>query len=691
MMTNNNVIVGTPQHGNPFEITKAVHFTDSEINKTWVDWPAPGGFAQLMNVISPMPRIVRGGKGTGRTHFMRYFSAPVQAIRGGEDPIAQVLQDGVLGVYVLCGGLNSSRFRGRGNSPEIWQSVFSQYADLWLAQAALIGFNIVTSGDPPSVDVQRAITQDVRELLHSTVVGSGATITDLIKDLFGIQRRIDLAVNNAVLNRDEPLDITIQSTPGTLVFGVPNALRRHYQPLRDIQYLYLIDELENFEEPQQQYVNSLVREKETGTSFMIGVRTYGLHTYTTLNGSEENKHGSEFEEFRPDRNYIGPDRDKFENFCRRVVARRLTEYDLMEEVAPDMLRARLREFFQETPPDYEEQEVIKRYRPSERPYLKRLERDLLSLEKGPKRTPITPEDVDVIIQAARVPSRPLLEKVNVFLIYRAWATGEDLVKTAAEMIDARFSADPSVVAQPNTAQQSVLLHYTTDLKAQLCHDMRLGVVYAGIDQFITMSDGLPRNLLVILKNIYRWAVFNGEQPFQGGAISLESQRLGVREASEWFFADARPLGEDGEYVRDAISRLGDMFRRFRFSNKPVESSLATFSADLTKCSPRAQEIVKLAEQWALLVEVDGGQKQRNTRLTESKFQLNRLLSPKWDLPTARRGAIALRADEVNAIFDPDEAGQFRSVVNRRLQRMDAPFNEGRRQNALQTALDLDCW
>ena len=70
--------------------------------------------------------------------------------------------------------------------------------------------------------------------------------------------------------------------------------------------------------------------------------------------------------------------------------------------------------------------------------------------------------------------------------------------------------------------------------------------------------------------------------------------------------------------------------------------------------------------------------------------MNRLLSPKWDLPTARRGAIALRADEVNAIFDPDEAGQFRSVVNRRLQRMNAPFNEGRHQNALQTALDLDC-
>ena len=67
--------------GNPLAITKAVDFTDSQINTMWVDWPAEGGFAELMNVRSPMPRIVSGGKGTGRTHMMRHFSAPVQAIR----------------------------------------------------------------------------------------------------------------------------------------------------------------------------------------------------------------------------------------------------------------------------------------------------------------------------------------------------------------------------------------------------------------------------------------------------------------------------------------------------------------------------------------------------------------------------------------------------------------------------------
>ena len=97
---------------NPFEVTKAVDFTDIEIDKTWVDWPAPGGFATWLDITSPMARIVRGGKGTGRTHVMRHLSAHVQAIRGGDDPVAQVIKDGVLGIYVMCSGLDSSRFRG---------------------------------------------------------------------------------------------------------------------------------------------------------------------------------------------------------------------------------------------------------------------------------------------------------------------------------------------------------------------------------------------------------------------------------------------------------------------------------------------------------------------------------------------------------------------------------------------------
>ena len=692
MFTDDN-ISGTFSHQqNPFEVTKAVDFTDIEIDGNWVDWPAPGGFAAFMKVDSPMPRIVLGGKGTGRTHVMRHFSAPVQAIRGRDDPTEQALKDGALGIYVRCSGLDSNRFHGRGQTTEAWESIFAQYADLWLAQAALEAFATITERHPLPAEVQRAITQDIRELLQGPHLDSGMSLASLNEDFYRIQRGIDLAVNNAALNPGLPLHLTIVTNPGDLVFGVPNALRNHYGRLNSVTYLYLLDEFENFDVQQQQYVNSLIREKKHGTSFMVGVRTFGLRTLKTLGGGEENKRGSEFDEIEPDSSFRRHTRGEGENnwfdeFCRKVIARRLSSSHYLDDLPSDDLDKRLGDVFAVPGEAYEELLIIDRYKNSERPYFVKL-RKQLSRVRGSGSVPVTEDDIELILHAARVPSRPLLEKVNVLRIYRAWAAGDSLAKTAQGMLDVKLEPDVHGVVRPNTIQQSVLDYYTTDLKAQLCIDAHIQPVYAGLDQFITMSDGLPRNLLVILKNIYRWAQFYGEEPFRGQPISLEAQRMGVLEATEWFLSDARPLGGEGEDVLAGISNLGDLFRRSRFSDKPAECSAASFSVDLNRCSKRARELIESAEQRALLVRVHGGQRHRNTGITEAKFHLNRLLSPRWGLPIARRGTFSLKPEELDAIIDPSQSDQLKHVLRDRVRRMTAPFLRTGEPDALQRSLDL---
>ena len=678
-------IVGDIASENPFEVTKATDFTDHEINETWVDWPAPGGFATFLNVHSQTPRIFLGGKGVGRTHFMRRFSAPSQSIRGGKNPLEQVVNDGVLGIHVNCSGLNSDRFQGRGQSEEVWRSVFPQFADAWLAQAALQAFETVTKSNPPTLKDQSAIIRDVGELFHNRDLQIQGSLADLTHFFYRIQQRIDLAVNNAVLNPGEPLKVKMLFNPGALVFGVPRALRQHYPPLGDTTFLYLIDEFENFERlHQQQYVNSLIREREIGTSFVIGVRNYGLKTLSTLSGGEENRRGAEFVELRPDVDYIGPEKSKFGDFCRGVVKQRLSMHSILEDVEPVSVDEVLSGFFEVPSHDYEEKLVIEHFKIRERAYLSRLRTDLT---RNPGTGLSNPESINFIVDAVRVDSRPLLEKINVFMIYRAWSRGENLIESAQKIVDSRPSSDPDGIIQPNAEQKTILDHYVTDMKAQLYIDMRSRPTYAGLDQFITIADGQPRNLIVILRNIYRWSLFNGERPFRGGLISVESQRRGVLEASNWFYADAKPLGQDGADAHAAIHRLCEMFRRFRYSDKPVESSLASFSTDLTSCSDRASELVDLAEKWGMLIRVKEGQKNRNTGVVEPKFQLNRLLSPRWDLPIARRGAVSLSAEEVNGIFDPSQQNEFTRILSRRLERMNVPFRQRDSETVSQGRLD----
>jgi hypothetical protein len=680
-----------PSLVNPFTVTKAVDFSDDEITANWVDWPQRGGFASWLNVKSQMPRIVLGGKGSGRTHLMRHFSAPIQAIRGRENPFEQVREDGLLGIYVRCSGLNSNRFKGRGQHPDTWQSVFAQYVDVWLAQAAVGAFATIAFAAPQRAkgEVDRRVAEDVMGLLD--VPGEQmrpSSIAELQDRLFAIQQDIDRAVNNAALNPDQPLGLRILSNPGSLVFGVPAILRNHYPSLNDVIFVYLIDELENFDEWQQTYVQSLLRERELGTSFLIGVRTYGLRTQATLIPDEDNKRGSEFDEVRQDRWYTGRNnRKQYEDFCRRVVARRLAEYNLMDDKDSSSVQATLDAFFEVPDSAYIEKLVVERFEPEQRPYLLRLREQLAIHGTSAAGTPLTAQDIDLILDSVAVPSRPLIEKANILLLYRAWARGSDIIEVARSLAS-RPEAE-TTERSANRAYHRVMNHYVTDMQAQLYRDLRMSPVYAGMREFITMSDGLPRNLLVILKNIYQWAAFNGEDPFRSGRISLAAQRDGVIESSNWFFHDAKPRGTDGEDVQAAIQRLGDMFRFLRFSAKPVESSLASFSADLTSCSPRSRYLVDLAEKWALLVEVERGQKERNTGLGERKFHLNRLLSPRWDLPIARRGAIRLSSEELDAIFDPNLSSDYSRVLRRRLARMNPPF--GRRTpdpDPVQHTLDI---
>ena len=333
--------------------------------------------------------------------------------------------------------------------------------------------------------------------------------------------------------------------------------------------------------------------------------------------------------------------------------------------------------------------VINRYGCNERPYLARLRRQLKEYARDTNGKPLDSKDVDLIVNASRVASRPLLEKANILRIYRAWADGIDLVGLAHDMGDSRSSDIPIDQMKPTKEQQVILNYFATDLKAQLCHDLQRGPVYAGLDQFIRLSDGLPRNLLVILKYIFRWARFGEEDPFRDGIISLDSQRRGLLDAADWFLADAKPLGSEGDDLLGAIGRLCNMFRQLRYSDKPVESSLTGFSTDLDRCTQRARAMVGLAEKWSLLARVEGGQKNRNSGLIEHKFRLNRLISPRWDLPIALRGVVSLRNEEVNAIFDPDYADNFTAVLNQRLIRMNAPFGRNRPDGSFQQAFKLE--
>ncbi|HEV7529004.1 MAG TPA: hypothetical protein VGO29_08920 [Solirubrobacteraceae bacterium] len=645
---------------NPFNVTKAVDFSDEQIARTWVDFASDnGGFFAIADPTSPMPRILLGGKGSGRTHLMRYYSARLQRLRGAT---SSPKTEGYIGIYLRCSGLNAGRFGGKGIEPEAWQALFVYYMDLWLAQLA-ISTVVETFGEMPELIAQEdAIARLVAHAFDDFGGELPSTLLGLETRLHGWQRELDLVINNAAITRR--LDaIQIRAARGRLPLAVPKAFAACVPDLSEIIWLYLLDELENLTDEQQRYVQTLIREKEPPASFMVGSRLYGFRTTRTLSADEENKEGSEFEPLRLDRFYLTHE-SEFAEFCRRVIAQRLIE----EGAVPgqrDAVAEQLDGFFVT---DGERDTSFVTEEGAERKYFAVLARQL-ETHQG-----LSESEAAKVIALLEVPSKPLLEKLNTLLLYQRWNTRTSMHSEAGR-ISKLCAAWRDGKATGHYGQK--VKHHEPDMYAQLLRQYSRQRRYLGLETFITMAGGLPRNLLIILKNVYRWAEFNGEQPFHGVPISIAAQRDGVQEASSWFLKDNLPLGVEGENVERAVSRLGALLRALHFADRPPEIRMTTFSVDPSRLSLAARESLRDAERASMLLTEDRGHRDKNDASVTVKYRLNPMLCPYFDLPLTVGGTLKLSTGEANAVFGEKAPEEFDRIRRARVRRANVPFRAHR--------------
>ena len=110
-----------PKPENPFTITKAVDFSDRQILTYWVDLHDGAALMELVQPTSQTPMIIEGGKGSGKTHLMRYLTLTSQLLRQGPDSVNSMLgDDQYVGIYVRFSGLNASRFKGKNQTDDVW-------------------------------------------------------------------------------------------------------------------------------------------------------------------------------------------------------------------------------------------------------------------------------------------------------------------------------------------------------------------------------------------------------------------------------------------------------------------------------------------------------------------------------------------------------------------------------------------
>lgn len=651
---------------NPFELNKATDFTDLEIADYWVDiLEEEGG---LLNVLKPKlltPTLLLGGKGSGKTHLMRYCSAQVQTLRHGGDLLNAIKSEGYLGLYVPAEGLNALKFSEKGQQQSAWTFIFAMYFELWIATTLLSVFSILA--DRSEINFSEAdLIKDVKGLFDVDIDCEN-NLSDFNDFLVSLRRRVDYVVNNSALNRTL-IGVEIVFSHGRLAFGIPELLRKHVAQFDSTIFVYLIDEAENFTIEQQKFLNTLIRYRRGNATIKVGARRYGIRTFETLGSGEPIRQDAEYEAVVLD-NFLRDQKDEYAKLARRLISKRLQKAYSLEANTYDWLE--LDPYFANLPrgnfwhdATLPLAEIID-HAGKERPYFKRLRSYLSTAFK------MSEGEADAVIRLLEMANYPFIEKCSVFLLYRSWpAQGSEVMgicqgiaEEASEYVAGRRASAPNFTRAVD--------YFSSDLLAQLFRDFRRRVPYAGLSNLIELSQGIPRNILTILKHTYRRSLFAAELPFEGGIISVESQSDGVRDSSTWFWEDAQP-DSNGSEVREAIEALALLFRTIRFSDRPAECDVCTFSVELEGLSENSRRVIKMAENWSYLIKLRDGAKRKNDRGVGAKYQLGPMLAPKWDVSEHRRGNVELKTELADAIFDRERRSLLPFLIKIRVSGMMGP-------------------
>lgn len=663
---------------NPFSLTKANDLSDDQIQDLWVDIAPPDSPDSLFGAgrfASPMPTFILGSKGSGKTHLMRYASFALQRKRFDRDGLASLAgarSDGYVGIYTLCSGLETGRFQGKGQSEDAWLEVFSYYLELSLAIAAL---SVIDDLLEAQSQLEPALCVAIGRLFDSNPPAA-CSVGAFIEELEQRRRELDYQVNNAAFTGELAPNVT--ASRGKLIFGIPQAFQACSTDFAGFLFAYQLDELENLTEAQQKHVNTLVRDRRGPSTLKIGARQFGIKTHATMSAGEENIKDSEYEELRLDLRFRRSEKT-YKDLVAALVERRLQNFWPESSTGLAGRSRRLSDWFEEPkrdPFDPFFMKLVKSAPSIERPHMARLRDALVTrLLRGSVVGIRDTHDVETILNTIAVPEAPLLEKLNTFLVFNAWAKGQDLTEAAASV---RSDCQAFIDSKGPGKYRQKLDHYKSDLIAQMFRDASFRHNYGGLEEFTRMSEGQPRALITLLKQTFDWAIFQGERPFEAGNISLDAESKGALAAADWFYNNMRKAGGEGQAILIAIDRLAELFRINRFADNPIECSLIGFSVSARVGSETAQKILRLALDHSFLVEILGGQAERNSEQVTGKFQLNRMLVPKWGLATGRRGIKPLSETEMNAIFDPDQSDLFDKVKADWISRMNAPFERARR-------------
>jgi len=225
---------------------------------------------------TPRPCVLVGGRGTGKTTVLRCLSYEGQFALSGRK--GDSIRDWpYYGMYYRVNTNRVAAFKGPEIAESQWIRLFGHYVNLELCELVLNFLQWAQLHSPGD----HLAAHDCEEIGVSLHAGPTHDTKQLVSAVRRLKAEFEAAVNNVADAHFR--DLSLQGAPlDTLMKAVASLTQ-----FTGKTFFFLLDEYENFEDYQQQVVNTLLKHAGQSYTFKIGVRELGWRRRTTLNQNEQ--------------------------------------------------------------------------------------------------------------------------------------------------------------------------------------------------------------------------------------------------------------------------------------------------------------------------------------------------------------------------------------------------------------------
>lgn len=605
-------------YSNPFADYNANGMDSRTILNYWCD---PFNFIQFSGInestiYKDINSIVfMGGRGSGKTMFLRYWSYHVQKLLALSIPNHEndkqllnfIKSKGGLGFYLRIDGPVLRSFEGYNVKPEKWDFIFTHYFELIVARAYIeVIHDLVSLKALNAKIVNTKLVPKIAPILGSKL--------SKIKTIEDILNRIETLISEVTTYRGTiPLrEVNFNPSKGfasqTLSFKLPALIQENVNELQNIKFIIFIDEYENFSVQQQRMINTLLKFTGSHLTFRIGMRSEGFRTFATSSTDDFIKEGREYSKVIFEDVLIKD--SGYQNYLKGIAKKRLENMKIFKENQFTDISEILGKN------ENIEQEAIDLVK-SDTKHFKFYEKELSNIK----------------IDDISYKENPLLELLNILWVIRG-NPPKITKKSMFDYLNKKTTVDSKKYKRDYIDKYKLSLMF---LLASIYHENKK---YYSFNTFCFLSSGIVGHFIELCRHSFNFAAFeNPDALFNEGTISKDQQDKAARAVAITELQGIQRIEDHGNLLYKFTLNIGNIFSDYHKDPRLRYPETNQFSVDKLSLEGTYFSAFSSALKWSIIQQKPSIQQTSPGKHRKDIYTINRIFSPQFGISSRTRGGV----------------------------------------------------